>query len=111
MPLDQGKHIVKEIDGVRCSLVEENVSKSRVGFLKKLLAHNGFDVKVAQSDEEGKSFVVGVTDLLFHPVIYVYALRLKTLNNDVVTPAYWLQLSSVGISRGADDYYWELKKE
>ncbi len=110
MPLNQGKHIVKEIDGVRCSLVEENISKSRVGFLKKLLIHNGFDVKIEQSDEEGKFFVMGVTDILFNPVIYVYELRLKTPDGKIVTPAYWLQLSSDGIKKGDSDYYWELSE-
>ncbi len=111
MPLSQGKHIIKEIEGVRCSLVEENLSKSRAGFLKKLLAHNGFDVKVEQSDEEGKSFTMGVTDILFNPVIYVYELRLKTPDDKIVTPAYWMQLSPDGIKKGEDDYYWKLKKE
>ena len=88
MPLTQGKHIIKEIEGVRCSLVEENLSKSRAEFLKELLDHNGFDVKVEQSDEEGNSFVMGVTDILFNPVIYVYELRLKTPDDKIVTPAY-----------------------
>ncbi len=111
MPLTQGKHIIKEIEGVRCSLVEENLSKSRAGFLKKLLDHNGFDVKVEPTGEEGNTFVMGVTDLLFNPVIYVYELRLKTLDGKIVTPAYWLQLSTKGIKVGEDDYYWELKKK
>jgi len=110
MPLTQGKHNIIEIEGSRCSLVEENLSKGRAEFLKKLLEHNGFDVKVEQRDEEGKSFIMGVTDILFNPVIYVYELRLKTLDGKVVTPAYWLQLTSDGIEKGADDYYWELKK-
>jgi len=111
MPLTQGKHIIKEIEGVRCSLVEENLSKSRAEFLKKLLVHNGFDVKLAQTNEEENTFVMGVTDLLFNPVIYVYELRLKTLDDKVVTPAYWLQLSNEGIRKGEDDYYWNLKKK
>ncbi len=111
MPLNKGKHIIKEIEGVRCSLVEENLSESRAEFLKKLLTHNGFEVKMEQSDDEGKSFVMGVTDILFHPVIYVYELRLRTPDNKVVTPAYWLQLTDAGIEKGADDYYWTLKME
>ncbi|NOY35986.1 MAG: hypothetical protein GXO83_00245 [Chlorobi bacterium] len=110
MPLNQGKHIIKEIEGMRCSLVEENVLPGRVDFLKKLLEHNGFNVKVAPNDDEKTSFVVGVTDLLFHPVIYVYELRLKTPDNKIVTPAYWLQLTREGIDKGEDDYYWNLKE-
>ena len=37
MALNKGKHIVEEIDGVRCSLVEKGVSPTRAEFLKKLL--------------------------------------------------------------------------
>ena len=36
MALNKGKHIVEEIDGVRCSLVEKGVSPTRTEFLKKI---------------------------------------------------------------------------
>ncbi len=109
MPLNKGDHIEKEIAGVRCRMVEENISKKRVGFLEKLLVHNGFEVKVEQDQENGDLFTVGVTDFLFNPVIYVYELRLKTLKSKIVTPAYWLQKSTDGIEKGEVDYYWDLK--
>jgi len=105
MPLNQGKHIIKEIEGVRCSLVEENVSESRTAFLKKLLVLNGFDVKTELNEEA--EFTIGVTDMLFNPVIYVYELRLKTAENKIVTPAFWLQITSEGIAKDEEDYYWE----
>ena len=111
MPLNKGKHIVKEIGGVRCSVVEENVPSARAEFLKKLLEHNGFEVKIDPVDEEKSAFVVGVTDMLFNPVIYVYELRLKTPDDKIVTPAYWLQLASEGIEKGEPDFYWELTRK
>ncbi|TAL60482.1 MAG: hypothetical protein EPN85_07140 [Bacteroidetes bacterium] len=40
-------HIVEEINGTRCSIVEKNVSPERVEFLKKLLEHNGYIVITA----------------------------------------------------------------
>ncbi len=124
MPLNSGAHKEKVIDGVSCRMVEENLSAQRMEFLKKLLEHNGFEVKVEQNDsgnteaetatdspKEEKKFTLWVTDLLFNPVIYVYELRLKTLGDKIVTPAYWLQLAPEGIEKGEPDYYWELIKE
>lgn len=42
-------HVVEELSGVRCSIVEKNVPPERVEFLKKLLEHNGYTVLVAQT--------------------------------------------------------------
>jgi len=92
MPLNKGKHIIEEIDGVRCSVVEKGVSADRVKFLKKLLELNGFIVKVA-SVPESENFNIGVTDLLFNPVVDVYDRSLKSPSGKRVTPAYWLQES------------------
>ncbi|NOX86821.1 MAG: hypothetical protein GXO86_12805 [Chlorobi bacterium] len=111
MPLNKGNHIEKEIAGVKCRVVEENVSKERADFLEKLLKHNGFEVKIEQNPEAPDQFTVGVTDLLFNPVIYVYELRLKTFNSKIVTPAYWLQILPEGIEKGEEDYYWDLKPD
>lgn len=47
--LNKESHIVEELNGVRCSIVEKNVSPDRVEFLKNLLAFNGFEVMVAQT--------------------------------------------------------------
>ena len=41
--------IVEEIAGVRCAVIEKNVSPERVEFLKKLLEHNGYTVVVTQT--------------------------------------------------------------
>lgn len=108
MTLNKGSHNVIEIDGIRCSVVEENVSKERADFLTKLMGHNGFEVKTMIANEEEKLYTVGVTDMLFNPVIYVYELRLKTLENgSLVTPAYWEQETNTGMKAGEQDIYWK----
>ena len=38
--------VVEELNGVRCAIVEKNVSPERTEFLKKLLEHNGYTVMV-----------------------------------------------------------------
>jgi len=109
MSLNKGKHTEKELDGVMCRVVEENISKERADFLKGVLQANSLDVKVVETEEGSGQFTLGVTDLLFNPVIYVYELRLKTPDGKVVTPAYWLQKSNEGIEKGGEDFYWDLK--
>lgn len=106
MSLDKGKHNVKEIDGVRCTVVETGVSEDRMNFLKKLLEHNGLEVKSekeAKKDESAPdTFTIGVTDIVFNPVIAVYQRKLRTHDNKVVTAPYWKQQSEE--SRG---WYWK----
>jgi len=92
MPLNKGKHIVEEIDGVRCSVVETGATAERVEFLKKLLELNGYTVKTAPDKEEGL-LKIGVTDLLFNPLVDDYKRRIKSFTGKKVTPAYWLQES------------------
>jgi hypothetical protein len=93
MALNKGKHIVEEIDGVRCSLVEKGVSPERTEFLKKLLELNKYTVKIAAEGESG-TFKIGVTDMLFNPVVNVYKRDLISASGKRVTPAYWLQESA-----------------
>ncbi|MBW8326244.1 MAG: hypothetical protein K0M50_15870 [Prolixibacteraceae bacterium] len=107
MPLNKGKHIVEEIDGVRCSLVEKGVSPERTEFLKKLLELNGYAVKVVQEGEP-ETFKIGVTDLLFNPVVDVYKRSLKSFSGKKVTPAYWLQESDNETE--AEVNYWTFKE-
>jgi len=107
MPLNKGKHIVEEIDGVRCSVVETGVSAERTDFLKKLLELNGYEVKSAQ-EGENPTYKIGVTDLLFNPVVDVYKRRLKSFSGKRVTPAYWLQQSDKETETEVN--YWTLSK-
>jgi hypothetical protein len=104
MALNKGKHLVEEIDGTRCSVVEKAVSPERTEFLKKLLELNGYTVKIASEGETG-TFKIGVTDLLFNPVIDVYKRRLKSLTGKKVTPAYWLQQSDQETEKEVN--YWK----
>jgi hypothetical protein len=92
MALNKGKHIVEEIDGVRCSVVEKGVSPERAEFLKKILELNGYTVKEASEGEAG-TLKIGVTDILFNTVVDVYKRKLKSPSGKKVTPAYWLQES------------------
>ena len=106
MALNKGKHIVEEIDGVRCTVVETGATSERVEFLKKLLEWNGYTVKVV-AEGEGETFKIGVTDLIFNPVIDVYKRRLKSFTGKKVTPAYWLQQSDMETE--AEVNYWSFK--
>lgn len=104
MALNKGKHFVEEIDGVRCSVVEKGVSPERTEFLKKLLELNKYMVKVA-AEADATTFKIGVTDMLFNPVVDIYKRNLKSLSGKKVTPAYWLQES---VKEGeAEVNYWK----
>lgn len=104
----KAKHIVEEINGTRCTIVEKGATADRVDFLKKLLEFNQFEVIVAADTvAEGSPalFTIGVTDLVFNPVIAVYELSLKTTDGKKVSPANWNQYTSDSI-----DEYWEFVK-
>ena len=77
---------------VRCSVVEKGVTPERTEFLKKLLELNKYTVKVA-AEADATTFKIGVTDMLFNPVVDVYKRDLISSSGKKVTPAYWLQES------------------
>ncbi len=106
MALNKGKHLVEEIDGVRCSVVEKGVSPERTEFLKNLLELNKYTVKVA-AEADATTFKIGVTYMLFNPVVDVYKRDLKSVSGKRVTPAYWLQESEKETS--AEVNYWNFK--
>lgn len=110
MSLLKGKHLTKDVDGVRCSIVESGVSEERAHFLKKLLEINGYDVKLekAESTEEGvpATYTVGVTSMLFNPVIAVYQRLLKTEDGRKVTPDYWDEKTDE-----TEPNYWDRSKK
>ena len=114
-------HEFEELDGVKCGIVEKNVTPDRVQFLKTLLEHNGFTVvtvptpppKVAAAPKpavaivEGEptpviepqpimpeTFTVGVTDYTFNPINAIFGRLLKAPNGHFVTLAYWEQQES-----------------
>ncbi len=95
MAINNAKHIVAEIDGIRCTIVEKEASLERAAFLTDLLTFNNLEVKEMQenaeaSDEEPR-YTIGVTDLMFNPVFAIYERSLLTRDGVVVTPGYWKQ--------------------
>ena len=93
MAINNAKHIVGEIDGVRCTIVESGITLDRLAFLTDLLQFNNFDVKEMKvpSEVEGEEplFTIGVTDLVFNPVFAIYECLLKNGEGKCVTPEYW----------------------
>ena len=108
MPLNKGKHTVAEIEGVRCTVVETGLTPSRAGFLKDLLEHNGLEVKMEKEKAKDgtplETLILGVTDILFNPVIKVYQHKLFRKDGHEVTPAYWNQWPE-----DPDLPYWQVK--
>lgn len=118
-------HEFEELNGIKCAIVEKNVSPERVAFLKNLLQFNGYEVVVAASpppkaapapkpaapangDAQAASesappppppppatFTVGVTDVTFNPINAIFGRALHTPDKHVVTLAYWQQKEEV----------------
>jgi hypothetical protein len=95
MGLNKGKHTIAEIEGIRCTVVETGLAESRALFLKGLLEFNHFGVKMEKEKAKDgtplETYVLGVTDLLFNPVISVYGHRILRPDGREATPAYWNQ--------------------
>ena len=93
MAINNAKHIVSEIDGIRCTIVETGATMERSAFLNDLLSANNLEVKEIQEPSETPDseprYTIGVTDLLFNPVFAIYERSLKTREGKFVTPAYW----------------------
>jgi hypothetical protein len=108
MSILKGKHTIKEIDGVRCSVVEKKASQERVNFLTDLLKDNGFEVKILEEkkkkEEDPQTYLLGVTDLVFNAVIWVYQRKLKTPEGKKVTADYWNQKT-----QNLEPNYWDNK--
>jgi hypothetical protein len=109
--LNNGKHNTGTVENTRCSIAESGCTAARAQFLKELLELNKYEVKVEEEKKKNEgdatTFTVGVTDVLFHPVIDIYERRLKTKTGKKVTPAYWLQLSDHETE--AEVNYWTFK--
>ena len=110
-------HEFEDLDGVKCAVVEKNVSPERVEFLKTILGHNKYTVVVVKSPPpkvaparpaaaavEGEvpavpeplppapeTFTVGVTDVTFNVTNAVFGRLLRSPADAVVTLAYWNQ--------------------
>ena len=114
-------HEFEELEGIKCGIVEKNVTLARVEFLKQLLTFNGFTVvtaltpapkvvanpvaKVADGEDLApppppappapETYSVGVTDYTFNSINAIFGRLLKTPNGHVVTLAYWQQQETV----------------
>jgi hypothetical protein len=114
-------HEFEDLDGIKCAIVEKNVSKERVEFLKQVLEYNRYTVMVvptpapkvvpakpvpAAASATGEpvqptpapapaptpeTFTVGVTDVTFNPVNAIFGRLLKAPAGHIVTLAYWQQ--------------------
>jgi hypothetical protein len=100
-------HEFEDLDGVKCAIVEKQVSEERAKFLEQLLIFNGYTVIVqpaaikpppaAPAGEEVavpeepvvQLFTVGVTDVTFNPINAIFGRLLRTPGGQVVTLAYW----------------------
>jgi hypothetical protein len=104
----KGKHNIAEIEGLRCSVVETGATEERAAFLAELLAFNSYEVKTEKEKAKDGSpldtLVIGVTDLLFNPVIAVYEKKLRRKDGKTVSPDYWHQ------KPGQDELpYWQVQ--
>lgn len=107
-------HTAEELNGIKCAIVEKNVTRARAAFLEKLLTHNHFEVVIANSPapkvaaakpatetapvEEPvpvETFTVGVTNLMFNPINAVFGRLLHTTDGHVVTLSYWQQKDNI----------------
>ncbi len=108
MALD-GKHTFGSIGDTRVSFVEKKIDEPRKEFLKELLEFNGFEVILEEekrkSEEEPQLYTLGVTDMTFNPVIWVYERKLKTFDGRKVTADFWNQVSSETTPQ-----YWQKRK-
>jgi hypothetical protein len=95
MAINNAKHIIGEIDGIRCTIIETGTSLERAAFLNDLLGFNNLEVKemkeVSETEGEEPKYTIGVTDLIFNPVFAIYERQLKTREGSFVTPGYWKQ--------------------
>jgi hypothetical protein len=109
MAINNAKHIVNEIDGVRCTIIETGITLERVAFLRELLEFNNLEVKekVEESANPGEEpkYTLGVTDLVFNPVFAIYECKLKLRDGKYVTPGYWKQECTE-----CDTRYWIRRK-
>ncbi|MCX6322660.1 MAG: hypothetical protein NTZ41_00485 [Sphingobacteriales bacterium] len=101
-------HEFEELDGIKCGIVEKNVSASRADFLRAILENNGYAVIVVPSpppkpatgadevtEKLPETFTIGVTDYTFNAINAIFGRLLKTAQGQVVTLAYWQQKVSV----------------
>jgi hypothetical protein len=95
MAINNAKHIIGEIDSIRCTIIETSATLERAAFLRQLLEFNNLEVKEvlvpSENPNDEPKYTIGVTDLLFNPVFAIYECLLKIPEGGYVTPGYWKQ--------------------
>lgn len=107
-------HLFEELNGVKCAIVEKNVSNERAGFLERILKYNRYEVIIVPSPspkavsvkpaepvaDSGaivppapvpETFTIGVTDVMFNPINAIFGRLLKAPAGHIITLAYWQQ--------------------
>jgi hypothetical protein len=105
-------HVSEDLNGVKCAVVEKNVSKERADFLRQLLTFNKYMVEIAATPRlksrlqnplqkerclhpaaapAPETYTVGVTDMMFNPINAIFGRILHSADGHVVTQAYWFQ--------------------
>ncbi len=109
MAINSGKHTEKVLEDVMCRIIESKISAERMNFLKELLEFNGQEVIVSEekkkNEEDPTLYTIGVTDLIFNPVIAVYERKLRTKDGKKVNAKYWNQKKT-----DFSPDYWNKKK-
>jgi hypothetical protein len=109
MAINNAKHIIGEVSGERCTIIETGIKLERAAFLRELLEFNNLEIKEMKeeptSEEEDPKYTIGVTNLVFNPVFAIYENLLKTVEGKPVTPGYWQQECT-----DCDPRYWMRRK-
>ncbi|HLN19676.1 MAG TPA: hypothetical protein VK213_01205 [Bacteroidales bacterium] len=109
MAINNAKHVIGEINGVRCTIIETGATRERAAFLNELLSVNNLEVlemkEAIKNPGDEQLYTIGVTDLVFNPVFAIYERRLKTAEGSIVTPGYWKQECTE-----CDPRYWLRRK-
>jgi hypothetical protein len=94
----KSKHIVEEIDSIRCTIVESGIFFQRAEFLREILEFNKYEVKIEKEpkkeDSDPDTYKIGVTDLIFMPTVAIYERKLKNKEGKTISPAFSLLLDA-----------------
>lgn len=80
-------HTVEEINGIRCSVIEKNISPERANFISEILTSSGLKVEKGTTPEG--TIILGVTDVTLNIEHALYARMLKNSKGQLITPAIW----------------------
>ncbi|MDI9337893.1 MAG: hypothetical protein QM539_05660 [Alphaproteobacteria bacterium] len=95
-------HDTDDINGIKCAIVERNISYDRCVFLKNLLELNLYNVFIKPVDSKPTTstesetnvnvlFILGVDNLLFNTTNALYGRAIKDHRGVAVSWDYWHQ--------------------